>query len=323
MLSVEHDNAAAWLGDLPGAPPAVLTLQNVGWHYYENRAAAASGPRRAALRAEAGRFRRHDLRHLGRYARLVACPSATGADLLGAGITVPVDVVPNGVASDELVPLPEPRRPAGADLHGHAQPPAERRGHPRGSPTTSGRAIRAGRPEARLLVVGRDPPPSVTGLASRPGIEVVGPVPDMRDWYARATAVVVPLLSGGGSRLKILEALASGRAVVSTTVGAEGLELADERDLLLADGAEPFAAAALRLLDEPACGRGSRRPGASWSSAATTGACWARSWRGRSRRRPPAGGYPRRRHESRGGARRASGGRGAHAEPGRGPHPLP
>lgn len=250
VLSVEHDNAAAWLGDLPGAPPAVLTLQNVGWHYYSNRAAAASGPRRAAMRAEAGRFRRHDLRHLGGYARLVAMSERDRADLHEAGITVPVDVVPNGVASDELLPLPEPDGPPVLIFTGTLN-------HP---PNAEGIAwfadevwpsVRAGRPEARLLVVGRDPPPSVTGLASRPGVEVVGPVPDMRNWYARATAAVVPLLSGGGSRLKILEALASGRATVSTTVGAEGLELDGDRDLLLADGAEPFAAAALRLLDEP------------------------------------------------------------------------
>ena len=111
--------------------------------------------------------------------------------------------------------------------------------------------IRAQRPDATLLVVGREPPPSVTRLGSRAGIEVVGPVPDMREWYERATAVVVPLLSGGGSRLKILEALACGRAVASTSAGAEGLDLEDGGELLIADGADAFAGATLRLLAEP------------------------------------------------------------------------
>jgi len=249
VLSVEHDNAAAWLGDLSDAPPAVLTLQNVGWHYYSNRAAAASGPRRAAMRAEAGRFRRHNLRHLNGYARLVAMSERDRGDLLDAGITAPVDVVPNGVASDELLPLAEPEGPPVLIFTGTLDHPPNAEGVAWFA-DEAWPAIRASRPDARLLVVGRNPPPSVTRLASRPGIEVVGPVPDMRDWYARATAAVVPLLSGGGSRLKILEALASGRATVSTTVGAEGLELEDERELLLADGAERFAAATLRVLDD-------------------------------------------------------------------------
>jgi glycosyltransferase involved in cell wall biosynthesis len=112
-------------------------------------------------------------------------------------------------------------------------------------------AIRARLPDAKLLVVGREPPRSVTRLGSRPGIEVVGPVADMREWYARATAVVVPLLSGGGSRLKILEALACGRAVASTSAGAEGLDLAPGRELVIADGGEAFAGATLRLLGDP------------------------------------------------------------------------
>ena len=120
-----------------------------------------------------------------------------------------------------------------------------------GSPTRPGRRSAPQQPGAALLVVGREPPPSVTRLGSRPGIEVVGPVPDMREWYARATAVVVPLLAGGGSRLKILEAMACGRAVASTSAGAEGLDAGGGRELVIADGAEAFAAATLRLLEQP------------------------------------------------------------------------
>ena len=82
VVSIEHDNAAGWIADLDGVPPAVLTLQNVGWHYYANRARAVSGPRRAAFRAEGRRFRRHDLRHFARYARLVAVSERDRDDLL-------------------------------------------------------------------------------------------------------------------------------------------------------------------------------------------------------------------------------------------------
>jgi glycosyltransferase involved in cell wall biosynthesis len=105
-------------------------------------------------------------------------------------------------------------------------------------------------PDARLLVVGRDPPESVLRLASD-RIAVTGAVPDVAPYFARATAVIVPLLSGGGTRLKILEAFAAGRAVVSTSIGAEGLEVSDGRHLLLADGAHAFAEATGRLLADP------------------------------------------------------------------------
>ncbi len=249
-MSVEHDNAARWIADLDGAPPAVLTLQNVGGHYYANRARARSGLRRAALDLEGWRFRRHDRRNFDRYARILTVSERDREDVVGAGTRPPVDVVPNGVASDEMVPLPEPAGPPVLIFTGTLN-------HP---PNAEGIAwfaddvwptILAESPAAELLVVGREPPPAVRRLGSRPGIDVVGPVPDMRDWYGRATAAVVPLRSGGGSRLKIVEALACGRATVSTPMGAEGLDLRDGSEILLAADAPSFAAATLRVLAEP------------------------------------------------------------------------
>lgn len=106
-------------------------------------------------------------------------------------------------------------------------------------------------PRARLRILGPRPTPEV--LAARgPRVEVPGPVDDLRPHLARASVVVAPLRVGGGTRLKILEAMAMGRAVVSTTIGAEGLEVRHERELLVADGAPAFAAAVQRVLeDEP------------------------------------------------------------------------
>jgi glycosyltransferase involved in cell wall biosynthesis len=83
-------------------------------------------------------------------------------------------------------------------------------------------------------------------------VEVTGAVPQIGPYFERATIVVVPLLSGGGTRLKILEAFAAGRAVVSTTIGAEGLDVGHEEHLLVADGAETFAAETTRLLRDGA-----------------------------------------------------------------------
>ena len=81
-----------------------------------------------------------------------------------------------------------------------------------------------------------------------PRIEVVGPVVDAVCELARSRVAVVPLLTGSGTRVKILEALAAGLPVVSTTIGAEGLPVRDGETALLADGAEAFAAAVTRLL---------------------------------------------------------------------------
>ncbi len=110
--------------------------------------------------------------------------------------------------------------------------------------------IQAVRPETVLEIVGGDPLPEVRALASE-RVLVTGRVAAVQPYLERASVLVVPLRIGGGTRLKIVEALALGTPVVSTTIGAQGLGLAHEEHLLLADGAEEFAAATLRVLAEP------------------------------------------------------------------------
>lgn len=111
--------------------------------------------------------------------------------------------------------------------------------------------LRALRPAATFTVVGRSPPSwleeKVRGIA---GATLAGSVPDVRPYVARAAVSVVPLRIGGGSRLKICEALSMGRPVVSTAVGAEGLAVEDCVEI--ADGAEAFAAAVARTMADPA-----------------------------------------------------------------------
>lgn len=103
-------------------------------------------------------------------------------------------------------------------------------------------------PSARLYIVGRGAGPRVTRLAAHHGVHVTGPVEDMRPYFSKASVVVVPLRNGGGTRLKILEALAMGKAVVSTSVGAEGLEVQDGEHLILADSPLHFARETVSLL---------------------------------------------------------------------------
>ena len=85
-----------------------------------------------------------------------------------------------------------------------------------------------------------------------PGVEFTGRVPEMAPYFARATGVLVPLLSGAGTKLKVLDGLSSGRPVVSTSVGVEGIAAEHGRHLLVADGAEAFADAVTKVLADAA-----------------------------------------------------------------------
>ena len=109
-------------------------------------------------------------------------------------------------------------------------------------------------PGARFRIVGRNPHPRVRALASD-SIEVTGTVPSVIDHLREAAVFVVPLRIGGGTRLKIYEAMAMGKAVVSTSVGAEGLDVEDGRDIMLADTTGSFADSIIKLL----CDRQTRK----------------------------------------------------------------
>jgi glycosyltransferase involved in cell wall biosynthesis len=94
-------------------------------------------------------------------------------------------------------------------------------------------------PQWKLTLVGAEPAPSVRELAREPGVEVTGTVPDVAPYYDEAIAAVVPLRSGGGTRLKILEAMAAGVPVISTPLGAEGLTISPGENILLAPADGP------------------------------------------------------------------------------------
>lgn len=123
--------------------------------------------------------------------------------------------------------------------------------------------IRASVPGVTFTIVGRNPGPRVRALAARDGIQVTGTVDDVRPFVDQAALYVVPLRAGGGTRLKIFEALAMGKAVVSTTVGAEGLAVTPGHDIAIADAPREFADTVVALLRDSwrrqSLGRAGRR----------------------------------------------------------------
>jgi glycosyltransferase involved in cell wall biosynthesis len=111
--------------------------------------------------------------------------------------------------------------------------------------------LRAVRPGVRLALAGIYPPPAVKSLAG-PDIAVLGPIPQIEPWLARAALVVAPLRIGGGMRMKVLQAMAMGKVVLTTMRGAEGLAMAGQTPpLLVADDTEALVAAAAALLADP------------------------------------------------------------------------
>jgi len=106
-------------------------------------------------------------------------------------------------------------------------------------------------PAAEFYIVGRRPIPQVKALSHQPGVVVTGDVPDIRPYLWGSTVSIVPLRIGGGTRLKIFEALAMGKAVVSTQVGAEGLPIVPGQHFLQADSPADFAQAVVTLLKDP------------------------------------------------------------------------
>jgi polysaccharide biosynthesis protein PslH len=124
--------------------------------------------------------------------------------------------------------------------------------------------IRAQRPQATLHIVGAEPTPQVERLAGQ-GVFVVGEVPDLSPYLERAAAIVLPLRFGSGMRVKVLEALAWGKAVIGTPLAFEGVDVVDRKHVVVAESDEAFASAAADLLANPSARASLAEQARSWA----------------------------------------------------------
>ena len=105
-------------------------------------------------------------------------------------------------------------------------------------------------PNVKLLVVGKHPTSEILKLGKRMNVYVTGYVRDIIPYYNKVSVSIIPLRAGGGTRLKILESMALGRPVVTTRVGAEGLYVVDQKNIIIADAPSKFAEGVIRLLQD-------------------------------------------------------------------------
>jgi glycosyltransferase involved in cell wall biosynthesis len=246
-LVLEYAHLEPWVRGLPAAR-RVLATHNVESGLLGSYAATAGTLRRLLLRMESAAVRRLESR-LYRDYDVVVVVSQPDADRLRFTADGPrVVVCPNGLEpAAVLAPASEPVVAFVASFGWAPNVDAA---------SWFGREVWplvvAELPEARLLLVGRSPAPEVRALAG-PTVEVTGTVADVAPYLQRARVAVAPLRSGGGTRLKILEALGAGRPVVATRIGAEGLDdLAGGGGVTLADEPAAMARAIVELLRDPA-----------------------------------------------------------------------
>jgi sugar transferase (PEP-CTERM/EpsH1 system associated) len=250
VVQVETFLMGQYLKEMTGVA-SLLDMHNVTWRIWERQAEVTPWWWRPAVRVQAARVRRDEIAVCRAVDVVAPVSEADRAELLAvAGDGIPCTVVTPGVDCELLTPPPRVDR----------GPEVLFVGSMNYAPNVDAveffcaeilPRVAAAVPHVRFTIVGANPPPPVQRLANA-RVTVTGFVPDVRPYYAAASATVVPLRVGGGIRMKILEGLALGAAMVSTTIGAEGLGLADGRDLLVADTAEAFADAVVRLIREPA-----------------------------------------------------------------------
>lgn len=234
---------------------AVLRSHNVEHQIWDGLARVERpGPKRLYLRHLARRLRDYEVSTLNDVDAVVPVTPEDARVYRQLGATIPLHVSPVGIETNDY-----------PDRTGHGDPlTLVFLGSLDWTPNLDAvrwflgsvwPLLRRAIPGARFHVGGSNPPPGLEGTLRAEGARFLGRVHDARDFLASGAAMVVPLLAGGGVRVKILEAMALGVPVVSTRLGAAGIDARDGEEILLADGPDSLAKACSTLLEDPARAR--------------------------------------------------------------------
>ncbi len=253
LVYVDHLSMAEYARRLP--VPMVYDAHNVEHAILRRFALTRRHPlARAVATVEWRRVRTYEAM-VCRASRLVCVVSDVDRRELAAlaGPSTPFAVVPIAVDAGGVTPPASlSARPQVLFLGGlHWPPNADALSH---FVQSAWPRVQQARPDATLVSVGRDDAPAAAECRRAPGVTLVGHVPDIAPYMRDSRVLVVPMRAGSGMRVKILEAMARGVPVVTTSVGCEGIEVVDGAHVLIADEPMGFAAAVVRLLDDPALG---------------------------------------------------------------------
>jgi polysaccharide biosynthesis protein PslH len=251
VIQIEHSFLAPYVDAVPRAFKGrkILTFHNIGVEQYRRIAMLNLGWQHRSLSWLKWRMMiGWESSYAERFDRVVVMSERDGAWLRQVNPKLNISVIGHGVDSCAIKPLAESESSHSILFVGTMGYPPNvdamlwfcRDIFPR---------IARRVPDIHLTIAGRAPRIAVQKLA-RSNITVTGRVDDLQPYYQRAQVVIVPLRAGGGTRVKILEAMAYGRAIVSTTLGAEGLMVNNGVDILIADEPEKFAEGVIALLQD-------------------------------------------------------------------------
>ena len=236
---------------VPPRARRVLDEHNIEYDILRRTANAGRSPvRKVYNRANYLKLRREEQAAWQQYDGITLTSERDEAILRRYAPGKPTAVIPNGVDTEHFRPSDAPIEPGTILFFGAINY----------YPNTEGLLffidevfprVKRQQPGAQLWIVGQLPPPEITSRAAE-DVVVTGLVEDVRAYIERAAVVIAPLRIGGGTRLKIVEAMSMGKPVVSTRLGAEGLDVTDGEDILLADTAEEFAKQVARALRDGA-----------------------------------------------------------------------
>jgi glycosyltransferase involved in cell wall biosynthesis len=256
VVVVDFPHAAVLLpaGKIPGA--SVMFTHNVEAEIFERHAQVATGPMKLIWRSQAAKMRRFEGDTLRRFDAVIAVSARDGKALAAQFNLKNVASIDTGVDLDFYPFTPPAAAPAGGGTLVFSGA-MDSRSNIDGVTWLAEEVwplIEARRPQAEMIVVGRNPAEALVARVKKLGrpFRFTGFVDDIRPHVAQGDISVIPLRVGSGTRIKAFEAMAMGRPVVSTTLGVEGLDITPGVHFEVADTAEAFAGAILRRLDDPA-----------------------------------------------------------------------
>ena len=231
-----------------GSIPKVLTHHNIESKLMERRAKVEKKPlAKIYLTLQARRLRNYEKKESPKFNVNIVMSGADGEELRNIAGNIEVAVVPNGVDTDYFIPAQGNEGPSliytgGMNMFANRDAVLY-------FLNEIWPAIRAQEPNVKFYAIGQDPPPELVKIArDDPQVIVPGYVEDIRPFVAQASVYVVPLRVGGGTRLKILDAMAMAKAIVSTSIGCEGLSVKHEKNILIEDDPILFARKTIDLL---------------------------------------------------------------------------